>query len=295
MRPMRSTAVASITTRPAREMASCIRCCRCQSVALPSSAEYWHIGATAMRLGSSIGPSASGANKWVTAGYPIAWGDRTAVGAPTMPAPHPNVESPHRSAPADMTLRRCWRRGCAQGPRPPPPLVEASRARSAARRPHPVRPATWIGAGACWTVPMRRSKPRTHRPRIKSGAGSPPSFASKARLRRRGRGARSRGTTQPRVIPSATRVAGDPPGTTPVVCHPLAASVSPNNEGLRGGEAPRANFLERLLAAPRRFLGRYRRPLGLYTVVCLPPYGRGGSGPLGTVRLPGPPRGFATA
>ena len=27
------------------------------SVAVPSSAEYWHMGATATRLGTSIGPS----------------------------------------------------------------------------------------------------------------------------------------------------------------------------------------------------------------------------------------------
>ena len=66
MRPMRSTAVASTTTMPAREMASCIRCWRCQSVALPSAAEYWHMGETTMRLGSSTGPRASGEKSWDT-------------------------------------------------------------------------------------------------------------------------------------------------------------------------------------------------------------------------------------
>ncbi len=59
MRPTRSTAVASITTSPAPVMASCIRCCRCQSPAVPSSAEYWHMGETATRLGSVMGPSSS--------------------------------------------------------------------------------------------------------------------------------------------------------------------------------------------------------------------------------------------
>ena len=53
MRPRRSTSVISTVTMPAPDIASIIQCCRCQSVAEPSSAEYWHIGATAMRFGSS--------------------------------------------------------------------------------------------------------------------------------------------------------------------------------------------------------------------------------------------------
>ena len=57
---MPSMAVASSTTIPARDMASCIRCGRCQLVAQPSAAEY-SMGATATRLGTSIGPTASGA------------------------------------------------------------------------------------------------------------------------------------------------------------------------------------------------------------------------------------------
>jgi hypothetical protein len=32
-------------------------------VALPSQAEYWHIGETAMRFGSSMGPSERGAKR----------------------------------------------------------------------------------------------------------------------------------------------------------------------------------------------------------------------------------------
>src|ERR1700690_2141370 len=37
-------------TRPAPETQNCPRCIKCQSVALPSSALYWHIGETTMRI-----------------------------------------------------------------------------------------------------------------------------------------------------------------------------------------------------------------------------------------------------
>jgi len=50
MRPRRSTPVASMVTMPAPDIARLIQWCMCQSVAEPSAAEYWHIGATAMRL-----------------------------------------------------------------------------------------------------------------------------------------------------------------------------------------------------------------------------------------------------
>src|SRR5947209_494620 len=63
MRPCRSTWVASTITSPAPQLDSMPRCAMCQSVMLPSSALYWHIGETTMRLGSSIGPSFSGANR----------------------------------------------------------------------------------------------------------------------------------------------------------------------------------------------------------------------------------------
>src|SRR5262245_41602881 len=74
MRPARSTPVASTTIMPARVRASCIRCWRCQSVALPSAAEYWHMGDTTMRLGSVTGPSASGEKSWDT-GWALQVGD----------------------------------------------------------------------------------------------------------------------------------------------------------------------------------------------------------------------------
>lgn len=51
MRPRRSTSVISTVTMPAPDIARFIQWWRCQSLAEPSSAEYWHIGATAMRLG----------------------------------------------------------------------------------------------------------------------------------------------------------------------------------------------------------------------------------------------------
>src|SRR6476469_3955963 len=62
MRPCRSTCVASMTTSPAPEFASCPRWIRCQSLAQPSSAEYWHIGETAIRLGICNSASESGEN-----------------------------------------------------------------------------------------------------------------------------------------------------------------------------------------------------------------------------------------
>src|ERR1044072_468312 len=53
MRPRRSTSVISTKTSPAPEFASIPRCVICQSPMTPSVAEYWHIGATLMRLASS--------------------------------------------------------------------------------------------------------------------------------------------------------------------------------------------------------------------------------------------------
>ncbi len=63
MRPWRSTWVASTTTKAAPELASMPRCIMCQSVALPSSAEYWHMGAITIRLASSRPASLMGENK----------------------------------------------------------------------------------------------------------------------------------------------------------------------------------------------------------------------------------------
>src|SRR6185503_6277007 len=62
MRPSRVTLVFSTTNSPAPEQAKVPRCTACQSVMLPSSAEYWHIGETTMRLGSVMPPSSIGVN-----------------------------------------------------------------------------------------------------------------------------------------------------------------------------------------------------------------------------------------
>ena len=70
MRPGRSTAVASTTPdRPRTSRA--IQVLQVPVAAGPSSAEYWHIGATTMRLGSVSGPIASGENRvaWVMDPY----------------------------------------------------------------------------------------------------------------------------------------------------------------------------------------------------------------------------------
>src|ERR1700752_2891992 len=52
MRPIASTPVASMQNIAAPESASELMWVKCQSVAEPSTAEYWHIGATMMRLAS---------------------------------------------------------------------------------------------------------------------------------------------------------------------------------------------------------------------------------------------------
>ncbi len=52
MRPIASTWVASMQNIAAPDSASVLICVKCQSLASPFSAEYWHIGATMMRLGS---------------------------------------------------------------------------------------------------------------------------------------------------------------------------------------------------------------------------------------------------
>jgi hypothetical protein len=48
---------------PALDRDSEPRCCRCQSVAEPATALYWHIGETAMRFARVTPPSVIGANK----------------------------------------------------------------------------------------------------------------------------------------------------------------------------------------------------------------------------------------
>src|SRR5215203_4601312 len=52
MRPAASTAVASMQNAAAPDSASELIWVKCQSLASPFSEEYWHIGATMMRLGN---------------------------------------------------------------------------------------------------------------------------------------------------------------------------------------------------------------------------------------------------
>src|SRR3954469_9393358 len=62
MRPVASTAVASMHSMPAPDNASVPRCTTCHSLALPSSEEYWHIGDTTTRLGRVTPRSVIGEN-----------------------------------------------------------------------------------------------------------------------------------------------------------------------------------------------------------------------------------------
>ena len=63
MRPCGETAVASMVSTAAPDEASWPKCMRCQSVIRPCSAEYWHIGATTMRLASRSWPTFNGVKR----------------------------------------------------------------------------------------------------------------------------------------------------------------------------------------------------------------------------------------
>ena len=62
MRPSRLTSVISAMTSPAPPTARLPRCTRCQSSGVPSSAEYWHIGETTTRFGSTSSRRRNGVN-----------------------------------------------------------------------------------------------------------------------------------------------------------------------------------------------------------------------------------------
>ena len=68
--PIRSTAAASVNTRPAPPVAYRPRCTMCQSPATPSLAEYWHIGEITMRFRIVTSRTVSGVNSsgWDMAG-----------------------------------------------------------------------------------------------------------------------------------------------------------------------------------------------------------------------------------
>src|ERR1700681_70243 len=70
MRPIASTWVASMQNIAAPDSASVLMCVKCQSLASPLTAEYWHIGATMMRLGSARPRSLIWENRALMRGCP---------------------------------------------------------------------------------------------------------------------------------------------------------------------------------------------------------------------------------
>jgi hypothetical protein len=64
IRPSGTTAVASVNTRPAPPLANEPKWTRCQSFGTPSTAEYWHIGATQTRLRAVTSRRVIGLNSW---------------------------------------------------------------------------------------------------------------------------------------------------------------------------------------------------------------------------------------
>ena len=70
MRPIASTSVASMQNIAAPESARLPRWVKCQSLATPSSAEYWHIGDTTMRFFSVRPRRLIGENRALMRGVP---------------------------------------------------------------------------------------------------------------------------------------------------------------------------------------------------------------------------------
>src|SRR6185295_1948239 len=80
MRPIASTAVASMQKIAAPDSASELMWVKCQSLASPSTDEYWHIGATMMRLVSVRPRSLIGVNRALMGkGDPVREGKRAAM------------------------------------------------------------------------------------------------------------------------------------------------------------------------------------------------------------------------
>src|SRR5690348_6898436 len=70
MRPSGVTAVASMVNIAAPDIIICAQCTRCQSVAQPSTAEYWHIGETTMRFASASSRIAIGSKSFIAFPHP---------------------------------------------------------------------------------------------------------------------------------------------------------------------------------------------------------------------------------
>ena len=84
MRAARLTSVISVMTRPAPPTARLPRCTRCQSLIVPSSAEYMHIGEQTIRFSSSMPRSLKGVN--------IGGGAGSVLVAPVVEANHSFTE-----------------------------------------------------------------------------------------------------------------------------------------------------------------------------------------------------------
>src|SRR5208283_1358362 len=69
IRPSGDTAAASVNTSPAPPTARAARWAKCQSLAKPSTEEYWHIGETPIRLGSAMSRSGNSLNKCGMGGH----------------------------------------------------------------------------------------------------------------------------------------------------------------------------------------------------------------------------------
>ena len=92
MRPIASTAVASMQKIAAPDSASELMWVKCQSLASPSTDEYWHIGATMMRLASVRPRSLIGVNKALMGDDPDREGKRPAMSSEPLPSPQPAAD-----------------------------------------------------------------------------------------------------------------------------------------------------------------------------------------------------------
>src|ERR1035437_1159317 len=104
MRPTASTAVASMQKIAAPDSASMLMCVKCQSLASPLTAEYWHIGATMMRLGSARPRSWNGENRALMGDVRMG-GREDRLRALSLPLPPP-LWKPLGLAPEDFRLGR---------------------------------------------------------------------------------------------------------------------------------------------------------------------------------------------
>src|SRR6478735_8629382 len=106
MRPSGSTAEASVMTSPKPPVACEPRCTRCQSFGAPSTAEYWHIGASQTRLRVVIDRSVRGSNSFDT-GF-SSWGGASfsATNRLLMVFPDQTGDTRRKDIPASLRIKR---------------------------------------------------------------------------------------------------------------------------------------------------------------------------------------------